>query len=66
MPWRSPVDSAIFVGLATLFGIFPTEVAWSIFWVNVVLKGLVTVVSIPWIYWVRPEPLTATFPPNGR
>jgi hypothetical protein len=55
-----PVDSAVFVGLATLFGIFPPEVAWSIFWVNVVLKGLVTVISIPWIYWVRPEPLTAT------
>jgi len=55
-----PVDSAVFVGLATLFGIFPPEVAWSIFWVNVVLKGVVTVISIPWIYWVRPEPLTTT------
>jgi hypothetical protein len=55
-----PVDSAFFVGLATMFGIFPSEVAWSIFWVNVVLKGVVTVISIPWIYWVRPEPLTTT------
>jgi hypothetical protein len=55
-----PVDSAVFVGLATMFGIFPSEVAWSIFWVNVVLKGVVTVISIPWIYWVRPEPLTTT------
>jgi hypothetical protein len=55
-----PVDSAVFVGLATLFGIFPSEVAWSIFWVNVVLKAVVTVISIPWIYWVRPEPLTTT------
>lgn len=55
-----PVDSAVFVGLATWFGIFPSEVAWSIFWVNVVLKGLVTVISIPWIYLVRPEPLTTT------
>jgi len=61
-----PVDSAIFVGLATLFGVFPPEVAWSIFWVNVVLKALVTVVSIPWIYWVRPEPLAATYTQNGR
>jgi hypothetical protein len=61
-----PVDSAIFVGLATLFGVFPPEVAWSIFWVNVVLKALVTVVSIPWIYWVRPEPLAATYTRNGR
>lgn len=55
-----PVDSAVFVGLATLFGVFPAEVSWSIFWVNVVLKGLVTPVSIPWIYWVRPEPLSAS------
>jgi hypothetical protein len=55
-----PVDSAVFVGLATLFGIFPSQVAWSIFWVNVVLKAVVTVISIPWIYWVRPEPLTTT------
>ena len=52
-----PVDSAIFVGLATLFGVFPAEVAWSIFWVNVVFKGVVTLVSIPWIYWVKPTPL---------
>ena len=52
-----PVDSALFVGLATLFAVFPPEVAWSIFWVNVVFKGIVTVVSIPWIYLVRPEPL---------
>lgn len=61
-----PVDSAIFVGLATIFGVFPSEVAWSIFWVNVVFKGLVTVISIPWIYWVRPEPLPATLAKNGR
>jgi hypothetical protein len=42
-------------------------VAWSIFWVNVVLKMLVTLVSIPWIYWVRPEPLSvSTYEPAGR
>lgn len=55
-----PVDSAVFVGLATLFGVFPSQVAWSILWVNVVFKGLVTLVSIPWIYWVDPEPLSGT------
>ena len=49
-----PVDSAVFVGLATFFGVFDPAVAWSIFWVNVVLKGLVTIISIPWIYLVRP------------
>ena len=53
-----PVDSALFVGLATLFGVFPAEVAWSIFWVNVVFKGVVTVISIPWIYLVKPTPLS--------
>jgi uncharacterized integral membrane protein (TIGR00697 family) len=52
-----PVDSALFVGLATLFGVFSPEVAWSIFWVNVALKGVVTLVSIPWIYLVRPARL---------
>ncbi len=45
------------MGLATLFGVFPVEVAWTIFWVNVVFKCLMTVVSIPWIYWVKPTPL---------
>jgi len=55
-----PVDSAVFVGLATLFGAFPSEVAWSILWVNVVFKGVVTVISIPWIYWVRPQPLSVS------
>lgn len=52
-----PVDSAIFVGLATLFGVFPAEVAWSIFWVNVFLKMAVTALSIPMIYWVKPTQL---------
>lgn len=52
-----PVDSAVFVGVAVLAGVFPSEVAWSIFWVNVVVKGLVTVVSIPWIYIVKPAPV---------
>ena len=55
-----PVDSAIFVGLATVFGVFTPEVAWAIFGANVLFKALVTVISIPWIYWVRPEPLAAT------
>lgn len=52
-----PVDSALFVGLATAFGVFPAEVAWQIFWLNVVFKGVVTLVSIPWIYFVNPSQL---------
>lgn len=55
-----PVDSALFVGLATAFGVFPVAAAWSIFWVNVVFKGGITLVSIPWIYLVRPTPLSMT------
>lgn len=55
-----PIDSAIFVGLATLFGVFSSEVAWSIFWINVVIKGVVTLVSVPWIYLVKPRPLSTS------
>lgn len=53
-----PVDSALFVGLATALGAFPADVAWSIFWVNVILKGVVTLISIPWIYLVKPTSLS--------
>jgi hypothetical protein len=52
-----PVDSALFVGLATVFGVFPPDVAWEIFWINVVFKGAVTLVSVPWIYLVKPASL---------
>jgi hypothetical protein len=55
-----PVDSALFVGLATVFGVFPVDVALTIFWVNVIFKGVVTLISIPWIYLVRPGPLSAS------
>lgn len=59
-----PVDSALFVGIAVLVGVFPTAVAWSIFWVNVAVKGVVTLVSVPWVYLVRPTPLAAVPTPN--
>lgn len=55
-----PIDSALFVGLATVFGVFPVEVSLTIFWVNVVFKGAVTLISIPWIYLVRPTSLSAS------
>lgn len=51
-----PLDSALFVAIAFI-GVLPSEVVWEVFWVNVVIKGLVTFVSIPWIYLVRPAPL---------
>lgn len=56
-----PIDSLIFVGLATWFGVFPLDVALNIFWLNVIIKGVVTVVSIPWIYLVKPQPLGSSY-----
>jgi queuosine precursor transporter len=49
-----PVDSAIFVLIAFL-GIYPGEVVFSIFIANVIVKGLVTIISIPGIYLVKDE-----------
>jgi len=46
-----PIDSAIFV-LIAFAGDVPTDVLWSIFWANVIVKGAVTVGSIPLIYSV--------------
>ncbi len=51
-----PVDSALFSVLA-FAGVQSWSVVVSIFWANVVIKMIVTVVSIPWIYLVRPDPL---------
>ena len=57
-----PIDSALFVWLA-FGGLLPgsealaTDVLLSIFWANVLIKGAVTLVSIPWIYLVRVSPL---------
>jgi len=51
-----PVDSAIFV-LIAFYGVLPASVVLAIFWTNVLLKGLVTITSIPLIYVVNPDPL---------
>ena len=57
-----PIDSALFVWLA-FGGLLPgsealaTGVLVSIFWANVLIKGAITLVSIPGIYLVRPTPL---------
>lgn len=50
-----PVDSAIFVAIA-FGGVLPTAVVVSIFWANVIVKGAVSLLSIPLIYTVRPGP----------
>ncbi len=46
-----PLDSAIFVAIA-FAGAVPAEVALSIFYANVLVKGAVTLISIPGIYLV--------------
>jgi uncharacterized integral membrane protein (TIGR00697 family) len=47
-----PLDSAIFCWGA-FAGLYPTATVWAIFWANVVVKGLVTLLSIPSIYLVK-------------
>jgi uncharacterized integral membrane protein (TIGR00697 family) len=49
-----PVDSLVFV-LVAFAGDLPNEVVLSIFISNIILKGLVTLISIPGIYMVRGE-----------
>lgn len=47
-----PLDSLIFCWGA-FGGILPIATVWSIFWANVLIKGAVTLVSLPGIYLVR-------------
>ena len=49
-----PLDSLLFCWGA-FAGQLPPATVWSIFWANVLLKGLVTLVSLPGIYLV-PSP----------
>ena len=50
-----PVDSLIFCWGAFGF-LLPHDVVWSIFWANVIVKGAVTLVSLPAIYMVKAQP----------
>ncbi len=47
-----PLDSAIFC-FAAFGGVLPGAVVLGIFYANVIVKGLVTLVSLPWIYLVK-------------
>jgi uncharacterized integral membrane protein (TIGR00697 family) len=51
-----PVDTVIFVAIA-FAGLLSGSTLAEIFWANVLLKGTVTLVSIPWIYLVKPSSL---------
>jgi len=50
-----PVDSLIFCWGAFGF-VLPHDVVWSIFYANVIVKGAVTIVSLPAIYLVKEKP----------
>jgi queuosine precursor transporter len=47
-----PLDSFTFSFLA-FYGAMPIESVWGIFWANVIIKMLVTLVSLPFIYFVK-------------
>lgn len=49
-----PVDSMIFAWLA-FGGVLPGTVVWSIVLANILLKGAVTLISLPGIYLVRSQ-----------
>jgi uncharacterized integral membrane protein (TIGR00697 family) len=51
-----PVDSLIFVW-AAFGGVYPSSSVWEIFLANILLKGVVTLVSLPGIYLVKDENL---------
>jgi uncharacterized integral membrane protein (TIGR00697 family) len=54
-----PVDSLIFCWGAFGFAL-PHDVVWSIFFSNVIVKGAVTIVSLPAIYLVKDQSKTST------
>jgi len=47
-----PIDSLIFVWGA-FGGIYIPSVVWSIFFANLILKGTITIISLPMIYLVK-------------
>ena len=58
-----PIDSLIFCWGA--FGLaLPNAVVWSIFSANVIIKGFVTLISLPAIYLVRENDSTLTARPE--
>lgn len=47
-----PTDTFVFV-LIAFVGVVPGSDVWEIVTTNIVVKGAITLISIPWIYWVR-------------
>lgn len=50
-----PIDSLAF-SLLAFYGNMPTSSVMKIFWANIILKGIVTIVSTPLIYTVKDRP----------
>lgn len=51
-----PLDSLAFSFMA-FYGTMPIESVWGIFWANVIIKGIVTIGSLPFIYFVKERKL---------
>jgi uncharacterized integral membrane protein (TIGR00697 family) len=51
-----PIDSVLFA-LIAFAGTVPGSVVWEIIYLNIIFKGIFTVVSTPMIYLVRPHRL---------
>jgi uncharacterized integral membrane protein (TIGR00697 family) len=47
-----PLDSLTFSFMA-FYGSMPLESVWGIFWANVIIKMLITLISLPFIYFVK-------------
>jgi uncharacterized integral membrane protein (TIGR00697 family) len=56
-----PVDSLIFCWGAFGF-LLPHDAVWSIFYANIIVKGAVTLFSLPSIYLVKHQPATLSEP----
>jgi len=53
-----PVDSVLFA-LIAFAGVVPGSIVWEIIYLNIVFKGVVTVLSIPLIYTIKPHVVVA-------
>ena len=49
-----PLDSIVFCWIA-FGGVLPNSIVWSIFLANIILKGIVTIASLPLIYLVKDD-----------
>lgn len=46
------VDSLVFIGVATLFGVFPTNLFWTLVITNYLFKCVIEILMTPATYWV--------------